>query len=78
MEKDYNIELLTQVIEYNHKRYLAFKEQKSFDKIPEFEKILNARCCKVGRIKRRLVLIILCYNLFPFHSSLFNASPNQL
>ena len=58
MEKDYDIDLLTQVIEYNHKRYLAFKNQETFTKNQEFEKILNARCCKVGRIKRRLVFLL--------------------
>lgn len=63
---DYDIDLLTQVIEYNHKRYLAFKEQKPFIKNPDFEKILNARCCKVGRIKRRFVYLLSRYKYIWF------------
>ena len=67
-KKDYDIDLLSKVIEYNHKRYLAFKNQEPFEKNYEYEKILNARVCKVGRIKRRLVfLLISMYGLLLLH-----------
>ena len=69
---DFDIDLLTQVIEYNHKRYLAFKNNTPFEKNNDFEKILNARCCKVGRIKRRLVYLLSRYKHIWFVTFTFN------
>lgn len=69
---DYDIDLLTKVIEYNHKRYLAFKNNQEFIKNPEYEKILNARCCKVGRIKRRLIYLLSRYKHIWFVTFTFN------
>lgn len=69
---DYDIDLLTRVIEYNHERYLAFKNQKDFTKIPEYEKILNARCCKVSRIKRRFVFLLSRYKYIWFVTFTFS------
>ena len=40
---DYDIDLLKNVIEYNHKRYLAFKSNLPFTINQEYEKILNAK-----------------------------------
>ncbi len=57
-EKDYDIQFLSQIIEYNHQRYLAYKEGIYFEENAEFEKVLNARYCKVSRIKRRLVYLL--------------------
>lgn len=55
---DTDIELLTQVINYNKKRYFAFKEGEVLDEIPEFEKILKARYQKVSRIKKRFIYLL--------------------
>ena len=53
-----DLELLSQVIEYNKKRFFAYKDGVVFDEIPEFEKILKARYQKVSRIKKRLVYLL--------------------
>lgn len=50
--------LMQQVIEYNHNRYLDFKEGVVSDKVLEFERILCARYMKVSRVKKRLVWLI--------------------
>lgn len=55
---DTDIELLTQVINYNKKRYFAFKEGVVVDEVPEYEKILKARYQKVSRIKKRLIYLL--------------------
>lgn len=57
-EKDYDIQLLSQIIEYNHQRYLAFRNGVYFEENKDFEKLLNARYCKVSRIKKRLVYLL--------------------
>ena len=62
LEKDYDIDFLTKVIEYNHERYIAFKEGIPFEENKEFEKVLNARRCKVSRIQRRLVYLLTRYD----------------
>lgn len=51
-------ELMQRVIEYNHNRYLDFKDGVVSDKIQEFERILCARYMKVSRIKKRLVWLL--------------------
>ena len=51
-------DLMQRVIEYNHNRYLDFKEGVVSDKIQEFERILCARYMKVSRIKKRLVWLL--------------------
>ena len=58
-EKEYNTELLSSVIEYNRNKYHAFYNGTfdSFEFNYDYEKILNARYCKVSRIKRRLVFL---------------------
>lgn len=64
--KDYDIELLTKVIDYNHKRYLAFKNNLPFTDNKEYEKILNARYQKVSRIKKRLLYLFCRYQYIWF------------
>ena len=59
---DYNEELLNSLLAYNKERYIAFKEQKPFALDHEFEKLLNARIQKVGRIKKRLLYLLVRYN----------------
>ena len=59
-EKEYSTELLSSIIEYNHNKYIAFRDFNldNFVINEDYEKILNARYCKVARIKRRLVYLL--------------------
>ena len=57
-DKDYDIDLLTQLINYNHDRFLSFRNGLPFEENKEFEKMLQARYQKVSRIKRRLVYLL--------------------
>lgn len=69
---DYNESLLNNLIEYNKKRYFAFKEQIPFDINPTYEKLLNARIQKVGRIKKRLLYLLLRYKYIWFCTFTFS------
>lgn len=55
---DYDIQLLSDIIEYNHNRFISFREGIYFEENKYYEKILNARYCKVSRIKKRLVYLL--------------------
>lgn len=57
-DKDYDIDLLTQLINYNHDRYISFRNNLPFEENKDFEKMLKARYQKVSRIKRRLVYLL--------------------
>lgn len=57
-EKEYDSDYLSKVIEYNHLRYMSFKEGIEFEENSEYEKVLQARYQKVSRIKRRLVYLL--------------------
>lgn len=69
---DYNESLLNNLIEYNKKRYLAFKEQIPFEYDCQFEKLLNARIQKVGRIKKRLLYLLIRYKYIWFCTFTFS------
>ena len=69
---DYDEQLLFQLIEYNKKRFYAFKEQKPFEYDPQFEKLLNARIQKVGRIKKRLLYLLIRYKYIWFCTFTFD------
>lgn len=69
---DYNEKLLNELIDYNKKRFYAFKEQKPFEYDPQFEKLLNARIQKVGRIKKRLLYLLIRYKYIWFCTFTFN------
>lgn len=69
---DYNEKLLTDLIEYNKKRFLAFKEQRPFVYDHNFEKLLNARIQKVGRIKKRLLYLLIRYKYIWFCTFTFD------
>lgn len=69
---DYNERLLTDLIEYNKKRYFSFKEQIPFEYNPTYEKLLNARIQKVGRIKKRLLYLLLRYKYIWFCTFTFS------
>lgn len=70
--KDYDINLLNKVIEYNHKKYLAFKQGKEFVINKDFEKILNARYCKMSRIRKRLIFLLSRYKTIWFCTFTFD------
>lgn len=58
IEKEYSIELLKQLEQYNHERYLAHLNNNTFEYNKDFECMLSARYMKVSRIKRRLVYLL--------------------
>lgn len=70
MDKD--VELLNEVITYNHNKYLCFKEGIPFEANEDFEKILNARYCKVSRIKKRLLYLFVRYKYIWFCTFTFD------
>lgn len=71
---DYNEKLLNDLIKYNKQRFFAFKKQKPFVYDPQFEKLLNARIQKVGRIKKRLLYLLIRYKYIWFCTFTFNNS----
>lgn len=71
-DKDYDIELLSNVIEYNHQRYLAFRDGVYFEENKDYEKFLSARYMKVSRIKKRLVYLLSRYDYIWFCTFTFS------
>lgn len=69
---DYNEKLLNDLISYNKKRFVAFTNHLPFEYNKEFEKLLNARIQKVGRIKKRLLYLLLRYNYIWFCTFTFS------
>ena len=75
----YDEKLLSDVIAYNHERYLSFRENLPFNFIPEYEKILSARYNKSSRIRKRLIFLLSHFNYvwfctFTFSDSYINKS----
>lgn len=58
MNKDYDINLYRDVIEYNKNRYKAFKNGEVIERNIEFERILSARYMKISRIHKRFVYLL--------------------
>lgn len=69
---DYNEKLLNDLISYNKNRYLSFKNNLPFEINKDFERLLNARIAKVGRIKKRLLYLLMRYNYIWFCTFTFN------
>lgn len=69
---DYNEKLLNELISYNKKRFFAFRNQLPFEINKEYEKLLNARIQKVGRIKKRLLYLLLRYDYVWFCTFTFS------
>ncbi len=69
---DYNEKLLNDLISYNKNRYLSFKNNLPFEINKDFEKLLNARIQKVGRIKKRLLYLLMRYENIWFCTFTFN------
>ena len=72
IENDYDVDLLTRVIEYNHFRYLANKEGIEFEENKEYEKILKARYQKISRIKKRFMYLLTRYDYVWFCTFTFS------
>lgn len=71
-EKDYEIDYLLKVSEYNRLKYESFKNGLAFTINDEYERILKARYNKVGRIKRRLIYLFSNYKYIWFCTFTFN------
>lgn len=69
---DYNEQLLNDLISYNKQRYFAFKNELPFEYNKEYERLLNARIQKVGRIKKRLLYLLLRYDYIWFCTFTFS------
>lgn len=69
---DYNEKLLNDLIDYNKIRYFAFKNGLPFEYNKEYEKLLNARIQKVGRIKKRLLYLLVRYKYIWFCTFTFS------
>lgn len=69
---DYNEELLNNLITYNKNRYLSFKHNLPFEINKDFERLLNARINKVGRIKKRLLYLLMRYEYIWFCTFTFS------
>lgn len=70
METD--IQLLTNVINYNHNRYIAFKNNLVFEENKDYERLLCARYMKVSRVKKHLIYLLCRYNYIWFCTFTFN------
>lgn len=55
---DYDIDLLKEIIDYNHKRYISFKEHIPFEENINYERKLKSRYQKCSRIKKRFVYLL--------------------
>lgn len=69
---DYNEKLLNELIDYNKKRFYAFKNGTSFEYDYNLEKLLNARIQKVGRIKKRLLYLLIRHKYIWFCTFTFD------
>ena len=69
---DYEIDYLKKVIEYNKMKYFCYQEGLSYELNEEYEKVLNARYCKVSRIKKRLLYLLVRYKYIWFCTFTFD------
>lgn len=68
----YEVELLKDVINYNHLKFISFKNNLPFETNQEYERILKARYQKVSRVKKRLVYLLSRYNYIWFCTFTFD------
>lgn len=62
----YNVKLINDLIDYNKQKFDSYIYGSYFEKIPEFEKLLNARYHKNSRIRERLVYLCSRYEYIWF------------
>lgn len=78
-QKEYDVEFLTKVIDYNQRKYFAFKNDLPFTLNLDYERILKARYQKNSRIKKRLVYLLsrfenIWFITFTFNNNYINRS----
>ena len=67
-----NLSLEYDLIEYSKQRNIAFRNYKKFNHIEKYDKILNARYCKISRIKKRFVYLVSNYSFIYFCTFTFD------
>lgn len=77
--KEYDVEFLTKVIDYNQRKYFAFKNDLPFTLNLDYERVLKARYQKNSRIKKRLVYLLsrfenIWFITFTFNNNYINKS----
>lgn len=69
---EYDVELLSKVIDYNKQRYFAYKNGVVLDENKDFERILKARYQKCSRIKKRFVYLLTRFDYIWFITFTFD------
>lgn len=69
---EFDIDLLSNVIQYNHEKYIAFKNYEPFKINKDYERILKARYQKCSRIKKRLIYLLTRYEYIWFCTFTFD------
>lgn len=69
---EYDVELLSKVIDYNKQRYFAYKNGVLLDENKDFERILKARYQKCSRIKKRFVYLLTRFDYIWFVTFTFD------
>lgn len=69
---EYDVDLLSKVIDYNKQRYFAYKNGVVLDENKDFERILKARYQKCSRIKKRFVYLLTRFNYIWFVTFTFD------
>lgn len=67
---DFN--LLSSVIDYNKRKYQAFKNGEYFELEQEYERILSARYMKVSRLKKRFIYLVSRFDYIYFCTFTFD------
>lgn len=67
-----DIDLLSNLIRYNHDRYISFRDNLPFIPNRDYERLLNCRHQKKSRIRRRLVFLLARFNHVWFCTFTFN------
>lgn len=69
---DYDIDLLNELINYNHKRYISFKDHIPFEENKDYERKLKSRYQKCSRIKKRFVYLLTRFDYIWFITFTFD------
>lgn len=71
-DKEYDTQFLTDVIKYNHEKYISFANGLPFEINKQYEKVLSARYQKCSRIKKRLIYLLSRYDYIWFCTFTFD------
>lgn len=69
---DYDLDLLTELINYNHKRYISFRDHIPFEENKDYERKLKSRYQKCSRIKKRFVYLLTRFDYIWFITFTFD------